>query len=81
MVGDDGHRGWVYYLAVSEKCRRRGIGRSMMAACETWLRAREAPKVRLMVRLDNQDVAAFYKNIGYQTEEFVLLSKSLASTL
>lgn len=79
MVGNDGHRGWVYYLAVSQEFRRRGIGRMMMGACETWLRERQTPKVHLMVRPENKDVASFYERLGYRTEEFVFLSKRLDS--
>jgi ribosomal protein S18 acetylase RimI-like enzyme len=77
MVGYDGHRGWVYYLAVSRQLRRRGIGRTMMAACESWLRERETAKVHLMVRLDNKEVASFYERLGYATEEFLFFSKRL----
>ncbi len=36
MVGADGHRGWVYYLAADPALRRQGLGRRMMQACETW---------------------------------------------
>lgn len=31
MVGHDGHRGWVYYLAVGPDARGEGRGRAMMA--------------------------------------------------
>jgi GNAT superfamily N-acetyltransferase len=37
MVGHDGHRGWVYYLAVAPNAQNRGCGRLMMKACEAWL--------------------------------------------
>ncbi|MCA1823509.1 MAG: GNAT family N-acetyltransferase, partial [Frankia sp.] len=36
MVGHDGHRGWVYYLAVAEERRREGTGTALMRACENW---------------------------------------------
>jgi ribosomal protein S18 acetylase RimI-like enzyme len=78
MVGDDGHRGWVYYLAVSQEFRRRGIGRLMMTACESWLKARDTSKVHIMVRLDNKEVAGFYEHLGYGGEEFLFFSKRLA---
>jgi GNAT superfamily N-acetyltransferase len=42
MVGHDGHRGWVYYLAVDTPVRGRGLGRQMMEACEAWVRSRES---------------------------------------
>ncbi len=40
MVGHDGHRGWVYYLAVTPGEQRRGLGRRLMQECEQWVRAR-----------------------------------------
>ena len=80
MVGNDGHRGWVYYLTVSQKLRRRGIGRSMIRACETWLREHETSKIHIMVRLDNDEVAGFYQRLEYATEEFLFFSKRLVQT-
>jgi GNAT superfamily N-acetyltransferase len=43
MVGHDGHRGWVYYLAVRSEHRGQGIGRDLMSAAESWLRERGLP--------------------------------------
>ena len=65
MVGHDGHRGWVYYLAVDPDHGRRGHGRRMMEAAERWLVERGVPKLHLMVRADNARVAAFYRRLGY----------------
>ncbi len=65
MVGHDGHRGWVYYLAVAEMQRRRGAGRALMAAAEDWLRAAGAPKIQLMVRDTDAEAQAFYAGLGY----------------
>ena len=65
MVGHDGHRGWAYYLAVEPDLGRRGHGRAMMAAPERWLAARGLPKIHLMVRAENERVAAFYRRLGY----------------
>ena len=65
MVGHDGHRGWVYYLAVDPAQGRKGLGRRMMAEAERWLAARGLPKLHLMVRAENDAVAAFYRKLGY----------------
>lgn len=65
MVGHDGHRGWVYYLAVDPARARRGLGRRMMAAAEQWLVARGLPKLHLMVRAENDAVATFYRKLDY----------------
>ena len=77
MVGHDGHRGWVYYLAVRPDRRGRGHGRAMMRACETWLTARDVPKIDLMVRTENDAVLAFYHAIGYGRDEVYVMSKRL----
>ncbi|URW76158.1 GNAT family acetyltransferase [Sphingomonas donggukensis] len=68
MVGDDGHRGWVYYLAVAPDARRGGVGRALMAAAEDWLRARGCVKIQLMVRGDNVAAAAFYESLGLEPQ-------------
>ena len=77
MVGHDGHRGWVYYLAVRPDQRGRGHGRAMMRACETWLSARDVPKIDLMVRTENDGVLAFYNAIGYGRDDVFVMSKRL----
>ena len=78
MVGFDGHRGWVYYLAVDPAHRRSGLGRRMMAAAEAWLRARGAPKLNLMVREDNAAIAGFYARLEYEVQATTALGKWLA---
>ena len=78
MVGHDGHRGWVYYLAVAPERRRAGLGRRMMAAAEAWLRARGAPKLQLMVREDNAAALGFYEALGLERQEVVTLGRFLA---
>jgi hypothetical protein len=77
MVGHDGHRGWVYYLAVRPDEQRGGLGRALMAACEQWVVARGIPKLQLMVRNDNDDVLAFYERLGYADDDVVVVSRRL----
>lgn len=77
MVGFDGHRGWVYYLAADPASRRQGTGRALMAAAETWLREKGAPKIQLMVRDDNQDALGFYQAIGLERQKVVTLGRFL----
>ena len=47
MVGHDGHRGWIYYVAAEPNYRRKCIGRRMTAAAEQWLKDRKIVKVML----------------------------------
>jgi ribosomal protein S18 acetylase RimI-like enzyme len=77
MVGFDGHRGWVYYVAVAPGHRRRGLGRTLMEAAETWLRARGAPKIQLMVREGNDAALDFYEALGLERQGVVTLGKFL----
>ncbi len=77
MVGDDGHRGWVYYLGVLPDGRRQGVGRLLMAAAEKWLRDRDAPKIQLMVRDDNEQAIGFYTALGYDVQPVVTIGRRL----
>ncbi|HXD45517.1 MAG TPA: GNAT family acetyltransferase [Pseudolabrys sp.] len=77
MVGDDGHRGWFYYLAVDPQKQGNGYGRAMTAAGEQWLKARGCEKVMLMVRPDNVKVHDFYRAAGYFEQPRALFAKWL----
>ena len=77
MTGFDGHRGWVYYLAVHPDARHRGLGRALMTAAETWLADRGAPKIQLMVREDNVDALGFYEALGMTRQAVVTLGRRL----
>ncbi len=79
MGGFDGHRGWVYYVAVLPECRRRGIGRALMRRIEDALAARGCPKINLQVRGTNRQAAAFYRRLGYELEDRLSLGKKLES--
>jgi ribosomal protein S18 acetylase RimI-like enzyme len=77
MVGFDGHRGWVYYLAVDSSQRGRGLGRALMNEAERLLTERGCPKIMLMVRSANADVLAFYDTLGYSVDDVTVLGKRL----
>ena len=77
MVGFDGHRGWVNYLAVATSHRRSAIGRALMHEAERLLTERGCPKLNLQVRSTNVDVIAFYRSLGYAQDDVVSLGKRL----
>lgn len=81
MVGFDGHRGWVYYLAVAPGVQRRALGRALMARAEQLLTERGCPKLTLMVRRENATVLAFYRDLGYAEDDVAVLGKRLISDL
>jgi ribosomal protein S18 acetylase RimI-like enzyme len=75
MVGHDGHRGWVYYVAVDPDRRIKGLGRAIMESAEAWLRAAGVPKLQLLVRRENSKAGAFYRSIGYEEADTVVFAK------
>lgn len=77
LAGYDGHRGWVYYVAVKPACRRRGIGAALMARVEEELAAMGCPKLNLQVRASSREAVAFYQRLGYAVEERVSMGKRL----
>lgn len=78
MVGHDGHRGWVYYVAVTPGLQGKGYARRLMQACEQWVCERHIPKVQLMVRADNRDVIGFYEALGYEMSDVKVLGRRFA---
>jgi ribosomal protein S18 acetylase RimI-like enzyme len=77
MVGHDGHRGWVYYVATDPDRRAKGFGRAIMNAAEDWLRATGIAKLQLMVRRENARAGAFYQSIGYAEAQTIVFAKWL----
>ena len=77
MVGHDGHRGWVYYVAVDPGSQKRGFGRIIMAAAEDWLRAAGISKLQLLVRRENAQANAFYGSLGFELSTSVMFQKWL----
>jgi ribosomal protein S18 acetylase RimI-like enzyme len=77
MVGHDGHRGWVYYVATDPDRRAKGYGRAIMNAAEDWLRATGIAKLQLMVRRDNAKAGALYQSIGYAEAQTIVFAKWL----
>ena len=77
MCGSDGHRGWLYYLAVDPGRRRGGIARSMVAYAENWLADQGVRKVELMIRPENDAVREFYERVGYEVEPRLVMSRWL----
>ena len=73
MVGEDGHRGWVYYVATAPERRGGGLGRAVMAAAEAWLAGRGVWK--LLVREGNAGAKRFYERLGYRDARSACLQK------
>jgi ribosomal protein S18 acetylase RimI-like enzyme len=77
MVGHDGHRGWVYYVATNPDRRAKGFGRAIMDAAEDWLREAGIAKLQLLVRRENARAGAFYQSLGYAEAQTIVFAKWL----
>jgi len=77
MSGYDGHRGWIYSLAVDPDFQQNGIGRRMVEKAEMKLRKLGCSKINLQVRASNKSVIAFYEHIGFGDDDVIGLGKRL----
>ena len=77
MIGYDGHRGWINYLAVSPDHRLQGHARTLMREAERVLAAAGCPKINLQIRTTNASVIAFYKSVGYAQDDVVSFGRRL----
>ena len=77
MVGHDGHRGVLYYLAVDPDFQKRGFGKAAVSAAEMWLKHRGVRKINLMVRSENEKTGRFYEHMGYETNPVISFGKRL----
>ena len=75
MAGYDGHRGWLYSVAVSPGHRKLGAGRQLVAHAEQALVSLGCLKINLQLLQSNAAVAAFYASMGYAVEPRVNMGK------
>ncbi|MCC4242716.1 GNAT family acetyltransferase [Thalassospira povalilytica] len=77
MAGHDGHRGWVYYLAVAPSVQKSGLGRKLMDIGEGWLRDQGVWRMQLMVRSENSRTQDFYRHLGYRALDVTVMQKDI----
>ena len=80
MVGHDGHRGWLYYVASAPDSRGSGIGRQMVQAAEEWLRRRGVVKALLLGGELNTAVVSFYEHLGFEVTPLTIMGKWLGQS-
>jgi len=77
MVGYEGHRGWINYLAVAPERQRRGYGRKLVLKAVDELKKMGCLKVNLQVRRSNTSVIEFYKHLGFKEDDVISLGMRL----
>lgn len=75
MAGYDGHRGWIYSLAVAPDHRKKGIASALVNHALTELKKKNCPKVNLQIVAGNEQVIDFYKKLGFAVEERISMGK------
>ncbi len=81
MAGYDGHRGWLYAVAVRPELRRGGLGRALVETALAALAERGCIKVNLQIRADNATVESFYRSLGFTPEERISMGRHLGPGL
>jgi len=81
MAGYDGHRGWIYSVAVSRSHRRQGIGSRLVSHAERALAGKGCMKINLQIMEGNESVAAFYSSLGYSVEKRVSMGKRIPENI
>ncbi len=77
MVGYDGHRGWLNYLACAPKHRQNGFARKIVTHAEKILKDAGCPKINIQIRTSNQQIIDFYRQLGFSTDNVVSMGKHL----
>ncbi len=81
LVGYDGHRGWIYSMAVKPDRRGEGIGTQLLHHAEAELKRLGCVKINLQIMAENEEVRAFYERNGYSFEERVSMGKEISENL
>jgi len=80
MAGYDGHRGWIYSVAVHPSKRLSGVGSSLVHHAENSLAQLGCMKIKLQILKTNESTASFYASLGYEIEPNISMGKLLDYT-
>lgn len=81
MAGYDGHRGWLYAVAVHPDHRGRGIATALVRHAEQALTERGCMKINLQIVSSNEGVQGFYASLGYAVEPRISMGKLIAANV
>ncbi|HRH95229.1 MAG TPA: GNAT family acetyltransferase [Prosthecobacter sp.] len=81
IAGYDGHRGWIYSVAVHPAHRKQGIGSRLVGHAERVLTAKGCVKINLQILEGNEGVAVFYESLGYSVERRVSMGKRIQENI
>jgi ribosomal protein S18 acetylase RimI-like enzyme len=69
----DGRRGYVHHLAVSPDHQKKGYGREIMEELHERFRNLNVHKIHLFIEKYNEDVINFYKKLGWEIRDDLIM--------
>lgn len=75
IAGYDGHRGWLYAVAVLPESRRGGTGSQLVAFAVDQLKQLGCIKVNLQIRAGNAQAVDFYRALGFEVEDRISMGR------
>ena len=81
LAGYDGHRGWLYSVAVHPSYQQNGIGSALVRHAEQALTKRGCMKINLQIMSGNESVGGFYESLGYAVEKRVSMGKRIPENI
>ncbi|TFG25877.1 MAG: GNAT family N-acetyltransferase [Promethearchaeota archaeon] len=76
----DGRRGYVHHLAVSPKSQNKGYGRKLMEELNERFRNLNVHKVHLFIEKYNEGVINFYKKLGWEIRDDLIMMSYVPNT-
>jgi ribosomal protein S18 acetylase RimI-like enzyme len=73
LCGHDGRRGAIYHLAVAKEFRRQGLGKTLVAKALAKLKKQGIHKCRIIVFSHNLDGQEFWRRIGWEKRDDLLM--------
>jgi ribosomal protein S18 acetylase RimI-like enzyme len=73
LGGYDGRRGYVHHLAVDPDFQNKGIGESLMNELTLRFKAMGVHKIHLFIEKYNMSVLKFYKKMGWQVRDDLIM--------
>ncbi|UCC20651.1 MAG: GNAT family N-acetyltransferase [Promethearchaeota archaeon] len=80
MGGFDGRRGYVHHLAVDPDYQKKGYGKILMDELMKKLLEMKVHKVHLFIEKYNKDVVEFYKYLGWEIREDLIMMSFIPDT-
>jgi ribosomal protein S18 acetylase RimI-like enzyme len=71
--GFDGRRGYVHHLAVDPDYQKKGYGKMIMDELIEKFRNIGVHKIHLFIEKYNQDVIEFYRNLGWEIRDDLIM--------